>query len=213
MLLSFQSLFCCSFNKNQSRESISKTTINDSNYFVIVDSVLNNTKVRIAASSDSLFINIDNKKNNFLWGGKRDLPKERLTGLFFIDNKKILKKGFFFKNNLMLFTIFDDLYRGELFILNLENGSLVKNKTSETIFLNSDEGPYIIDKKTNRIITISMTLVSGDAEVMNRKVAIYSFNDKEINYEGGFEITKIDELTDEDYISVFNKYKHGFKEK
>ena len=195
--------------ENQNKEIPNKTATSDSTYFTLVDTLVKNLKVRVIISEEGLVAHLNEQKKNLPWGVKRGLPKQILTGLFFIDDKKITNKEVWFKDNLLLFTIFDELYRGELFILNLDTGLFIKQKSSKNPFLNSDVGPFIIDKKTNRIITTSNTLINTNPDIQNRSVGIYSFSDKEIKYERNFEYSQINQLTDEDYLSIFDNYRRG----
>jgi len=178
---------------------------------VLFDSVISPKKdsLTVFFKKDSVFFKHTNDVKSILsvpWKEGNYYPSENLKGLYIVNENLLVKTSVIELNNMILFTIFDELYRGELYAIRFNKKSFLKDISLKRDYISCASGIYILDEKRNRIITVDKPILDEKADTMTTPFRIYELSEQSFDFIASIKYKGELIYSDSLIIQFYNKY-------
>jgi hypothetical protein len=107
---------------------------------------------------------------------------------------------------LVYFTIFDELYRGQLYAIRFDKKVFLEDLQFKRNYLVSQSGIYIFDKQRNRIITVDKAYLDEKTNELITTLPIYIVKEKSFENIGIAKFKGELIYSDSLIIQFYNKY-------
>jgi hypothetical protein len=195
-------------NVNKPNNPVANTIAKES---VLYDSVISSKKDSLAVffKKDSVFFKHTNGIKAILsipWSKKENYPSENLKGIYIVDKNALHKLSVIENKDLVYFTIFDELYRGQLYAMRFDKKVFLEDLQFKRNYLVSQSGIYIIDKQRNRIITVDKAYLDEKTNEMLTPLVVYLVKEKSFENLGVVKFKGELLYSDSLIILFYNKY-------
>jgi hypothetical protein len=167
-----------------SPESKKEDLSNEDNNVFYYDSLVGSTNdsLKVYLKNDSLFFIMSNRKRVVVpWSKKNFYPDQKLKGIFILSGEQLEKQEVLEMGNKILYTILDEQYRGQMYVISLTDLSFYRDKKFNRDFLVSNSGMYLLDKNRERLIVVDKPILDEESEDMVSPIFIYEIKDGAFN--------------------------------
>jgi len=204
----FATFFLCCSNANNHNIPSSNIISKES---ILFDSVIGPKKDSLIVSfkKDTVFFKHSNNTKTILsipWSKKENYPSENLNGIYLIDKGTIQKLSVIENTDLVFFTIFDELYRGQLYAIKFDKKFFLEDVHFKRNYIVSQSGIFIIDNQRNRIITVDKPYLDEKTNEMFTPLVVYLVKDKSFENLGVAKFKGELIYSDSLIIQFYNKY-------
>ncbi len=173
LLLSVLLLSCSSEGKKDSLNEVHDKVIY---YDSLVKST--NDSLKVYLKNDSLFFIVRNSKKIVLpWDKKNFYPDQRLKGIVTLSGEWLEKQEVIEMDGKILYTISDEQYRGQMYVISLTDFSFYRDEKFNRNFLVSSSGMYLLNKNEGRVVVVDKPVLDEKSGDMVSPILIYEIKD------------------------------------